>query len=122
MNQEELLALADTIKILNDDDALEMFKKTLPGAGSSFMQMSVSSTQMRARALALIQEARNAKPGRTSLDFIALALRGKKIGFDKVIKMIDDLTATLKQEQLDDDHKKEYCEVQFDQADDKKKG
>merc|ERR1719161_2199279 len=27
---EELLALADTIKILNDDDALEMFKKTLP--------------------------------------------------------------------------------------------
>merc|ERR1719218_17350 len=28
----ELLALADTIKILNDDDALELFKKTLPSA------------------------------------------------------------------------------------------
>merc|ERR1719399_2758583 len=28
---EELLALADTIKILNDDDSLELFKKTLPG-------------------------------------------------------------------------------------------
>merc|ERR1740129_1433299 len=27
---EELVALADTIKILNDDDALELFKKTLP--------------------------------------------------------------------------------------------
>merc|ERR1719160_586033 len=27
---EELLALADTIKILNDDDALELFKKALP--------------------------------------------------------------------------------------------
>ena len=26
---EELLALADTIKILNDDDALDLFKKTL---------------------------------------------------------------------------------------------
>merc|ERR1719281_1248570 len=38
---EEILALADTIKILNDDDALEMFKKTLPGA-SSFMQIQVS--------------------------------------------------------------------------------
>merc|ERR1719198_2558917 len=25
---EELLALADTIKVLNDDDALELFKKT----------------------------------------------------------------------------------------------
>jgi len=31
MQGEELLALADTIKVLNDDDALELFKKTLPG-------------------------------------------------------------------------------------------
>merc|ERR1719321_522410 len=31
MRGEELVALADTIKILNDDDALELFKKTLPG-------------------------------------------------------------------------------------------
>merc|ERR1719331_1916723 len=31
---EELLALADTIKILNDDDALELFKKTLPGSSA----------------------------------------------------------------------------------------
>merc|ERR1712048_723921 len=38
---EEILAIADTIKILNDDDALEMFKKTLPGA-SSFMQIQVT--------------------------------------------------------------------------------
>merc|ERR1719389_1332432 len=30
--QEELLAIADTIKILNDDDALELFKKTIPSA------------------------------------------------------------------------------------------
>merc|ERR1719482_1266578 len=36
---EELLALADTIKVLNDDEALELFKKALPGA-SSFVQMT----------------------------------------------------------------------------------
>merc|ERR1719326_1192450 len=36
---EELLALADTIKVLNDDDALELFKKTLPGA-SAFVQLT----------------------------------------------------------------------------------
>merc|ERR1719159_2124917 len=35
---EEILALADTIKILNDDDVLELFKKTLPGS-ASFMQL-----------------------------------------------------------------------------------
>merc|ERR1719230_714199 len=40
---QELVALADTIKILNDDDALELFKKTLPAAASaSFVQMKVS--------------------------------------------------------------------------------
>merc|ERR1719440_354426 len=38
MRAEELLALADTIKLLNDDDALELFKKTLPsGASASFL-------------------------------------------------------------------------------------
>merc|ERR1719498_1968145 len=31
---EELLALADVIKILNNDDALHLFKKTLPSAAS----------------------------------------------------------------------------------------
>merc|ERR1719326_1465064 len=39
---EELVAIHDTIKILNDDDALELFKKTLPG--SSFVQTSAGKT------------------------------------------------------------------------------
>merc|ERR1719313_1686021 len=43
LRSEELLALADTIKILNDDDALELFKKTLPaGASASLIQMKVN--------------------------------------------------------------------------------
>merc|ERR1719421_2356431 len=41
LRSEELLALADTIKILNDDDALELFKKTLPGS-ASFLQLQVT--------------------------------------------------------------------------------
>merc|ERR1712194_124723 len=43
-------------------------------------------------------------------------------GFAKIVKLIDNLVATLKTEQDDDDHKREYCNTQFDQADDKKKG
>ena len=50
-----------------------------------------------------------------------MACKGKKAGFQKVIKLIDDLTAKLKKEQVDDESKKAYCEAQFDQADDKKK-
>merc|ERR550514_2187594 len=119
---EEILALADTIKILNDDDALEMFKKTLPGS-ASFMQVQVTEEAERARALAVLQDAKvGKKSDRHRIDFIMLALRGKKIGFDKVLKMIDDMVALMKQEGLDDEAKKEYCEKQFDHADDKKKG
>merc|ERR1711862_424005 len=119
---EELLALADTIKMLNDDDALELFKKTLPGASASFMQLKVSSVSIREQALSLLEQARSVKKSdRHRIDYIMLAIRGKKFGFDKVLKMIDDMVALLKEEQTDDDNKKEYCEMQFDTADDKKK-
>jgi len=117
---QELEALADTIKMLNDDDALELFKKTLPGA-SSFMELKVSSQSLKAQALALITEVQRNNKRRPELDFISLALRGKKIGFEKVIAMIDDLCTELKKEQQDDENKKEYCDTQFDLADDKKK-
>merc|ERR1719375_837141 len=50
----ELQALADTIKILNDDDALELFKKTLP---SSFVQVKVTLDSERTRALSILQKA-----------------------------------------------------------------
>merc|ERR1719235_725522 len=117
---QELVALADTIKILNDDDALEMFKKTLPSA--SFVQLETSNAAVRSKALAVIESARKAmKPRGQILDFVELALKGKKIGFGKVIKMIDNMVAQLKVEQSDDDKKKEYCELQLDASDDKKK-
>merc|ERR1719367_2759151 len=38
---EELVALADTIKVLNDDDALELFKKTLPSSSASLLQLKM---------------------------------------------------------------------------------
>merc|ERR1719335_1285984 len=55
---QELAALADTIKLLNDDDALELFKKTLPSASASFMQVHKSDARLRQSALALVQGAR----------------------------------------------------------------
>jgi len=120
VRQDELLALADTIKILNDDDALELFKKTLPGASASFMQVEVRTEELRARARELLSKARRPRGG-AMLKFIELALRGKKIGFDEVIKMIDEMASTLKTEQADDDSKLKYCDASLDSADDKKK-
>jgi len=120
---EELVALADTIKILNDDDALELFKKTLPSASAGFVQVQVSNAALRASALAAIRKGMRkvSGPNRAGLDFISLALHGEKIGFEKVIGMIDEMVANLKKEQVDDDNKKAYCAQQFDSSDDQKK-
>merc|ERR1719461_192353 len=62
---EEMLAIHETIKVLNDDDALELFKKTLPG--SSFLQMKVDAKAMQQRAAAVLDGADDNR-----LNFIAL--------------------------------------------------
>jgi len=118
--KQELIALAETIKILNDDDALDLFKKTLPSA--SLLQVDETDFAMRNRALKILKAAKSEKAAKPQpIDFIELALHGKQQGFEKVIKLIDDMVVTLKKEQVEDDQKKEYCVTQFDIADDKKK-
>jgi peptidoglycan hydrolase CwlO-like protein len=109
---EELLAIADTIKLLNDDDSLELFKKTLPTP--SLLQLQSSQQSVRTQALTALQGGR----GDFRLDLISLALKGKKVSFDKVMKMIDDMVVLLGKEQTSDDEKKEYCEKTIDKTED----
>jgi len=110
---EELLCLADTIKVLNDDDALELFKKTLPGSAALLQTTGAASKQMRQQAIVALAGHKDFR-----LDLISLALRGKKVSFDKVIKLVDDMVALLAKEQQDDNDKKEMCEMQLDKAED----
>merc|ERR1719329_956432 len=98
--------------VLNDDDALELFKKTLPGS-AAFLQTEATSNQMRKQALAALGNHKDFK-----LDLISMALRGKKFSFDKVIAMVDEMVALLAKEQADDNDKKEMCEMQLDKAED----
>merc|ERR1740139_242060 len=93
VRQEELTALAETITVLNDDDALELFKKTLPSASMSLMQVDQTLSTLRARAVAALEKAKGGR--RPGVDFILLALRGKKVGFAKVIVMIDEMVKNL---------------------------
>jgi len=118
---EELVAIQETIKILNDDDALELFKKTLPSA--SLLQLKASSDASKSKALTIVQHMKAiAGADRPQLDLLAMALSGRGVDFSKVIKMIDDMVALLKTEQVDDDSKKEYCTMQLDMVEDKAKG
>jgi hypothetical protein len=117
---DEMVALADTIKILNDDDALELFKKTLPSP--SLLQLKVQSQQMRGQALRILKAVAQVRAADPRLDFLMLAVRGKKVSFEKVLGMIKEMQAILKKEQGDDDAKKSYCEAELDESEDRQKG
>merc|ERR1712039_178329 len=60
--------------------------------------------------------------GDSRLNLIALALRGQSNGFEKIVKMIDDMVVLLGKEQVADDDKKAFCEAELDKAEDKLKG
>jgi len=112
---EEILAILDTIKILNDDDALELFKKTLPSP--SLLQIKASAQEVKHLALKALAGSKHD----VRVDLIAMSLRGRKISFEKIIKMIDDMVVLLGKEQGTDDAKKAYCEAELDKAEDEAK-
>ena len=109
---EEMLALADMSKILNDDDALELFKKALPAV--SLSQTEFTSEEVKKQALEALKDTHE----NLQIDLISLALKGKKVSFDKVIGVIAKLVVLLQEEQGTDDQKKEYCDVSLDKAED----
>ncbi|CAK0871027.1 unnamed protein product [Prorocentrum cordatum] len=119
LRAEELVAIHETIKILNDDDALE--SKTLPSP--SLLQAQASTRTLRTKAMALVDAARAGKrpAQRARLDFLALALQGRDFSFAKVIAMIDGMVKLLADEQAEDESKKEYCGQSLDTAEDKAK-
>jgi len=73
---------------------------------------------VKTRALAALQ---HDDKGDFRLNLIALALKGKKVSFEKVLTMIDEMVALLKKEGIVDDDKKEYCENTIDKTEDKVK-
>merc|ERR1719171_3003920 len=115
---EEIAALSETIEMLNDDDALDLFKKTMPSPGGALVQFS-ANTQALANAQALIRRllARDHVHS-VNLKMILLALKSKSQGggFGAVAKMIDNMIANLGKEQADDDKKKDYCNAELHTA------
>merc|ERR1719158_2671291 len=56
LRAQEVEAISETIEMLNGDDALELFKKTLPSASAFIQTASGTQTQVR-RASSLIKSA-----------------------------------------------------------------
>jgi len=110
LRAEEVEAISDTIEMLNGDDALELFKKTLPSA-SAFLQLSVTVKSQQRRAATLLRRLLTRDPMHSAnLKMILLMLNSHMHGgFDKVVKMIDEMVATHGRDQTDDDKKKDFC-------------
>lgn len=118
LRAEETVAIAETVKILSDDESLSLFKKTLPSP--SLLQVTASDRQIRDQALAALDGV-PAGPHSAQVAMIQSALNSKKAVFAKIVKKIDDLLALLSDEQKDDDEKKAYCEREFDTSEDNEK-
>jgi hypothetical protein len=126
---EEISAIGEAIKVLNDDDALDIFKQTMPtppvAAPVAFLQKSTKSNGL-AKARALIKSVKasvGSSNGALSLlaNTVAQKLQAKKVDFSPVFKMIDDMVALLKKEQVDDEKHKEWCSGEFETNDDETK-
>merc|ERR1719297_778639 len=110
---QEIIALSETLKILTDDDARELYDETM-----SFLQMDASQTS-RARALQrsvqhIAEVAR--KNGNTAL--AALAVRMQLDAFTKVKEMMDKMLAELLKQQQAEYEKNEKCKKDIDVTED----
>jgi hypothetical protein len=135
VRNEEIKAIGEAISILNDDDALDVFKKAAPAAmvqEVGFLQRANSPASKVRKAKAMLASiARNNKSDYKSsqLNLLLFTLnsklklhgKGKTQSLAGVIKMIDDMVVLLGKDQADDDKQKEFCETEFEKSGDEHK-
>merc|ERR1719160_2256866 len=115
MRAEEISAISEAIKVLNDDDALDLFKKTIPSmvqTGMQFLQRSTKSS-VALRAKGLLVSLAQTSTHTTQLSLMASALMSKAVDFSKITEKIDGMIDVLGKEQTDDDTQKAFCDEEF---------
>jgi uncharacterized coiled-coil DUF342 family protein len=113
----EVEAIGQAIGVLNNDDALDLFKKTDTKAFTQLSLLQISSPV--ASALKSLNASSHKNPAVALLAFSAeQALKAKtgKVDFSKVIKMIDDMSVLLKQEAEDDLKSRDSCNESFNDS------
>jgi len=114
MRAEEVAAIGEAIAILNDDDALDIFKKTASLAqesqGMGFLQKSAASSRgLRAHSI-MVSLAQKSSSHQSQLALVASMMKSKAVDFSKINTMIDDMVTLLGKEQDDDAAQKEFCD------------
>merc|ERR1719214_446876 len=108
VRNEELVAVGETIGILNSDDAKDQFNKA--GFGT-FLQISSQSSKRDEVAKFLSKAGKDLhKPA-----LITMSMGMKLHGFEEVIANIDKMKAALKAEQAEEVKQKDYCVAEFNE-------
>merc|ERR1719478_2007463 len=119
MRAEEISAVSEAIKILNDDDALDLFKKTLSLSQSSLRLLQTHSTHASAlraaRALAAVARKDPVRAPRLAL--LQFSLKSKSVDFSKILAQIDGMMKVLAEEQKTDDETKAFCSKEISAKD-----
>merc|ERR550537_1793254 len=122
MRNMEITAISEAIGILNDDDALDVFKKALPSSfvqTVGFLQKADSKASRARKAQALLAGvAGKANDVHFNLMLYTMGskLKMKSGAFEEVKKMIDDMVVLLGKQQKEDEKQKAYCEDEFEKA------
>merc|ERR1719460_2752834 len=117
MRAEEISAISEAIKVLNDDDALDLFKKTLSLSQTSkdmgfIQQKSSKKNVFRARNIVKALMKKGSRH-HAELALIELGLRSRSVDFSKILAMVDGMIKVLGEEQKDDDNTKAYCDKEM---------
>merc|ERR1719252_558023 len=123
----EVKAIGEAIKILNDDTALDLFKSTLPGTADAetppaFLQLRKTHDPARVSAAArAIQRAARGLSAHDLASVTLVQLQLRRVAqapdqFAPVKKMITDMVSTLLKEQEDDTKQKDFCAKSIPQA------
>merc|ERR1719298_314938 len=116
LRSEEVAAISDTIEMLNGDDALELFKKTMPSSAALIQTSTATRSQMR-RVKSLIEKAMMTDSAHSvNRHLILAALKSGTGGFEKVNTMIDGMNEVLEGEQVADDKQDVWCLAELDKA------
>lgn len=105
--QEEAAAISEAVKILNDDDTLEVMKKTLPGSSSAASFIQTSMAHLRREA-----------PQGKALSFLAVKMETSQPQIDlaPLKKSVEEVITSMKEEQKDDDAKLKVCKTSLDET------
>jgi len=121
---QEVQAIGQAIKILNDDSSLDLFKKTL-GGGSlvqapSFLQVRVAKADDRAARALKAASAAGHFPGLTLIQTALKKAAPEKFG--PVKKMINDMIANLQTQEQEDVQQKDFCNQALPESEHTKDG